>query len=364
MTFIPTLGKRSIRFFCTLTPVLFLAACATDTPAPQEAPRPVTRINTVPKVIAAPDPLQSELRQIADMQDRLYKVSAPLLVNNAPLCRNFARNLLGFVAKTKFSYSAEFINASKNTLGLGDQLQITGVLAGSGADNAGVRTGDLLAAIAGNPLPAGADAERQAAFMLAPLVRTGRPINLTVKHNGQTVNLTVPLTRACSFGIELGNIDSVNAYADGRRVLITAGMMKAAKTPDELSYVIAREMAHDTLLHPARQRLTSTLSAIIDNLLRPRPDLSGMNGLAGLRPYPQNLDISADRLALYFVARAGYNIDGAAAFWQRIADENAPVSTMNGYTALHPSTSARLAVINATVAEIKGKQAAGTALTP
>jgi predicted Zn-dependent protease len=75
------------------------------------------------------------------------------------------------------------------------------------------------------------------------------------------------------------------------------------------------------------------------------------------------VDAAADTLALYLLARAGYNIDNAARFWQRLATQY-PATVLNGYTASHPGTAFRIAAINKTVAEIKGKQAGKKPLLP
>ena len=356
----------ALRRTAIVLPLVLLAACATQEPNQTTAvTAPTTpKIQQTLQPIKPPaNPQQAELRVIVTQQDRLYAVAAPLLVNNADLCRNNARNLLGFTAKTKFSYSSEFIDAAQVSLGLSDQLQVTGVLAGSGAAQAGVKPGDILSTIEGKPVPPGPNAERLAALMLGPLVSRSPTINLGMIRGGHNVNLNVPLTRACAFGVELGNTANVNSYADGRRVLITSGMVKFAQTDDELAFVIAREMAHNSLMHVVRQRMTATMSGIIDNLIRLRPDTSSLSGSAGVKPYTQQLDVAADKLALYMVARAGYKVDNAGVFWQRLANQY-PLNVLNGHTAIHPSTSARLDMIQKTITEIDAKQAIGAALTP
>jgi predicted Zn-dependent protease len=181
--------------------------------------------------------------------------------------------------------------------------------------------------------------------------------------NGSNMSMNVPLTYACAFGIELGNTDMVNAYSDGHRVLITRGMMNVARSDDELAYVMAKEMAHNALAHAARQKTSATIGGIIDNLVRIHPDMSTMVGTAGVRPMPADLDIAADRLALYMLARAGYNIDNAPAFWQRLASQY-PATVLNGYTALHPATAQRISAMERTVADIRSKKNGNKALLP
>ncbi|WP_034294172.1 M48 family metallopeptidase [Herbaspirillum sp. RV1423] len=354
-----------IRIALAVVPAALLAACVTpqdstlNQPA-QTAPAPVA------KAAPAPTPDQVALRALTAQQDRLYKIAAPLLTSNAPLCRGNARNLLGFTAKNKYSYPTEFANAAQS-LGFGERLQVTGVLPGSGAAKSGVQRGDILLAIADKPLQQGPDAERQAANLLGPLMTGRAPIKLTILRNKSSQNaqqnVVVPLTLACAFSIELGNADNVNTYADGRRVLITRGMMNFAKTDEELAYLIAKDMAHNSLGHAIRQRMVATTGSVIDNLMRAQPDPTATAGTGGIRPYPQDLDAAADNLALYMLVRAGYGIDDYPAFWQRLATQY-PASVPNGYTALHPATAYRMTMIDKSTQTLKAKQAAGKPLMP
>lgn len=345
-----------------LSTALFLAACASQAPvvtkAPPEQPKPV--------VVAPPpvDPaLVKELNSVVAMQDRLYRVGAPLLVNNTELCKGNARNLLGFTAKNKYSYSSEFVEAARQTLGLNDRLQIVDVFDGGGAAKAGLRRGDILLSAEDKALPQGPEAESKAAAMLAPLVMGKPQVKLSILRSNANLAVNVPLTHACAFGIQLGRADFVNTYADGHRVLVTRGMLNFVRGDEELAYVLAKEMAHNALAHAQKQRMNATIGSVIDNLVRMHPDLSTMNGASGIKPMPAELDNAADTLALYMVARAGYDVTGAPAFWQRLAAQYPP-SVANAYNAIHAPISARLPVIDKTVAEIKRKQATGKPLQP
>ena len=345
-----------------LPAALLLAAC-TSVPLPPDNPvLPEPRVTPVP-----PPPVSSAeeeaLRSLVAQQDRLYQVAGPLLVRNPELCRNNARNLLGFTAKNKYSYSSEFVNAAQKLFGMDEQLKVTGVLAQSGAAKAGLQRGDTLIAVENQPLPQGQNAERQAGALLGPLLAGRTSVRLTVRRNGAELPLTVPLTFACAFGIELGNTDNVNAYGDGYRILITRGMLNVARSDQELAYVMAKEMAHNALAHANRQRMSATIGGVIDNLVLIRPDMSAMAGTAGILPYPAELDAAADKLSMYMLARAGYNIDNAPAFWSRLASQY-PASTLNAYTALHPSTPARISAMQDAIKDIKAKQANRRPLLP
>lgn len=340
--------------------VFLLTACATvPLPPPTQPSQPATPV-VVPRVSTAEE---EALNSLISHQDRLYRVAAPLLVSNPDLCRSNARNLLGFTAKNKYSYSAEFVNAAQTAFGLDERLQVMGVLPGSGAARAGLRRGDSLISVEDQPMPAGENAERRAAMLLSPLVTGRTSVTLTVMRSGSNISMNVPLTHACAFGIELGNAEIVNAYGDGHRVMITRGMMNVARSDDELAYVMAKEMAHNALAHASKQKISATVGGVIDNLVRIRPDMSTMVGTAGIRPMPADLDIAADKLSLYMLARAGYNINDAVPFWRRLAAQYPP-SVLNSYTALHPDTAQRLAAMEKTVADIRAKRADGKPLVP
>src|SRR5690606_10805463 len=87
--------KRGKHLLVSLPLVLLLAACGT----------PILGGG-------ADGTQQNTLQQLVSQQDRLYRVAAPLMVHNAELCKDNARNLLGFTAKNRYSYSAELTGAA------------------------------------------------------------------------------------------------------------------------------------------------------------------------------------------------------------------------------------------------------------
>jgi hypothetical protein len=344
---------------------VLLSACVTvPTNAPQTPAQSAQNMPAAPTIFSRMTETQQQttLRTQIAQQDLLYRIAAPLLTNNTPLCQNNARNLLGFTAKNKYSFPPDYVEAAQ-ALGFGDELQITGILPESGAAKSGLQHGDLLISAASKRIPKGKDAERQAGMMLGPIVTGRTPIQLTVSRKGTHKTTTVPLTLACAFNIELGNTDNVNSYADGRRILVTRGMLKFAKSDEELAYVIAKEMAHNALGHATKQRQVATIGGVIDNLMRMQPEAITQAGTAGIRPYTEALDTESDTVALYMLARAGVNIDNAAAFWRRLATEY-PANVANSYTALHPTLNQRIAKIEQVTKTIKNKQASSANLMP
>lgn len=325
------------------------------------APAPSTDAVTekAPAPPATPDRITA-LQTWVDQQNRLYRVAGPLLIKNADLCNRHARNLLGLTAKTKYSYSNDFADSAHAALGLGDRLRIMNVLPGSGAAQAGIRKGDVLLAIEADRIPAGPNAEREGARIANLAMRGRSSVNLTVLRDGKRSTANMSLTRACAFGIELGNADYVNSYADGHRVLITRGMLDFTASDEELAYVLAKEIAHNVLTQAPRP----DMGAVIDRLSILKPGTSVPSGRAfEIKPYSPVLDATADKLSLYLLARAGYSIDNAVGFWKRLAARY-PADVRYSHTALHPSTAYRFSVMTEITKAIKTKQDRKLPLVP
>ena len=130
-------NTRQLGTFSLVAAAALLSACSTfqNRPAASEPePAVVSSVAEQPPVVTAKmAQARAQLSEMVALQDRLYRIAGPLLINNADLCRSQARNLLGFTAKNKYSYSGEFVDAAQAVLNYGDRLEVASVLAGSGA---------------------------------------------------------------------------------------------------------------------------------------------------------------------------------------------------------------------------------------
>ena len=346
---------KARRMSCLLVVCTLLAACGTA---------PVSKtLPTESDGPTRPTESSSALSSLVAQQERVYRVAAPLMVKNAPLCRSQARPLLGFTAKNRFSYPAELAQAVDAVLGLDERLRVMQVLEGSGAMRSGIRPGDILLSIKDQPLPLGAQAETETARLIAPLLKNAIDVTVSVSRQGQAIKMNVPLTTACAFSLEIGHAPQVNAYADGRRIMVTRGMLDFLGKDDELAVILAREMAHNVLQHAAAQQMTATTASVIDALLPLQPDPAALSGRGGVRALPAKLDLEADRLAMYLLARAGYDPAEAERTMRKLA-QAFPASQTNTYSALHPWTPERQQLMQRTLTEIRQKQVTKKPLTP
>ena len=70
-------------------------------------------------------------------------------------------------------------------------------------------------------------------------------IDLEVKRNDQVLKLSINQEKICGYPVMLGESDAVNAYADGKRIIITKGMMRFARDDQDLALVVAHELGHN-----------------------------------------------------------------------------------------------------------------------
>ncbi|MCF8163687.1 MAG: M48 family metalloprotease [Sulfuritalea sp.] len=365
--------SRSVLSPLFLFPFLFtfLGACnqvplnSTTSTSPSTPASPSVSQNSPSKVngassITIRDPV---IDTLLERQEHIYRIAAPLIIKNAVLCRTQARPLLGFTAKNQYSYPPELSVAARQSLGLDERLQVMQILDGSGAMRAGLKRGDILQTIQDITIPTGPQAEPEAARMLSPILKNLTEINITVIRQNQPITVNVPLTLACAFAIDVGNTQNVNAYADGRRILLTRGLLDWLSTDEDVAVIIAREIAHNVLQHAKQLQQMATLSIVIDNLLLFKPDQVAANSSNGIKITPEKMDQDADRLALFMLARAGYDLASFTRVMQKLAQiPNA--SQANTYPALHPWTEGRQSVIQSTMKEIRQKQSAKKALVP
>ena len=352
------MGMRlSLQFSVLLITVVVLSSCSTTTPPPAAVSPTPKPTSTATRSVQEP-----AFDQLIAQQDRVYRVIAPLIVKNAVLCKTAARPLLGFTAKNRHSYPAEFRNAAVARLGAGESLRIVQVLDGSGAQRAGIQRGDALISIAGQTIPQGPQAEAEAARLLGPLLKQTAEVDVQLLRDAAPITVKVALTTACAFTVDIGNAPHVNAYADGRRIMVTTGLL-AELTDQELAVILAREIAHNVQQHAVAMQSRASMATLIDTLLPPKPDLSGFAGSAGLKSFDDKLDQEADRIALYMLTRAGLNPVLAIDTLERLAQRH-PATVLNGYTALHPWTSERQRLMRDTLAEIRKKQASKKPLVP
>ena len=346
-----------------------LAACAPTTQR--------VRISDEAAETEARKQRQVALQAYLDDQQRLMRVSYPLLTRGADLCGDDLRYITGMaLANSSTLLGEQFKQTAEADYRLSNQIQVVYVVPGSAADKAGVRTGDVLLQVGQIPTSAtdvGAEPVKEALNQIQTQTRNGQALRIDVQHAasgkpgipGQKQSLLITPDRACAYPIVLGNGDEVNAYADGKQVVVQRGMMRFANNDTELALVISHEIAHNSMSHITAKMTNYALGSILDiaaQVLLKVPT-QGLFGNAGARAYSQEFESEADYVGLYIMARAGGDIDNAPQFWRRMATLS-PAAIQSSHLSTHPATPERFVALEETVKEIKAKRAAGKPLIP
>lgn len=264
----------------------------------------------------------------AQQLSRLDKISTKLLQANAPICEKTFQDM-GVRTHTLKSYPKHLRDAAKRQLGAKKHPTILSV-----RDNAQLSKMDSLLDQRANPTSVRNKA-------LQETLKTEQA-EIQIRRGDKTLSVPVTSNLACDYKVSLRMSGAVNAYATGKSIIITTAMMDFAKTDEELALVVGHELAHNTMGH---------ILKIIQNTI-----LSGF-ATRTTRPF----EAEADYVGLYYMARAGYNMDGVETFWRRLGVKN-PKSIVRAKS--HPVTPARLLSIRMTAQEINAKRTSGQALLP
>ena len=150
------------------------------------------------------------------------------------------------------------------------------------------------------------------------------------------------------------------AATRGNFIFVWSGILQSVQNDDELATVLAHEMGHVLAGHTQQSpqeeaaRILSGVAGVITSGVLASQGVGGQAGdVAGslvrilvdavaVNPEQQRQEHEADQIGLFLMADAGYDPEGAVAFWRRaLGDPN--FSNYNlGFLSTHPSTDERL----------------------
>ena len=191
--------------------------------------------------------------------DRVERIAWRLAVAGRAHCPNLAP-ATGLVLQHLTQFELRDRAAIITALPLNRGPGVITVAPGSPAAFAGIVPGDVLLSINGKPLSSepgitdtfSAAVARARADDVADLLEEAHSV--TLLHNGITRTVSIVPVRVCPSRVLLARSMQHNAFADGRHVFLTTGVLSLLRNNDELAFLIAHEMAHNILGHATLMR--------------------------------------------------------------------------------------------------------------
>lgn len=336
---------------------LFVSACA----APS-----TTRIQYDAAEINTEAALQRELalKKYLRYKQRLHNVSYSILSSANEFCTKNQINSPGAQGTASGDYEGYWIKTAEKILG-SNEFTITWIAKNGPAAKSGLLVNDKILAV--NDIPYGNNQLQHKKFY-AETTRTqtskSPALNLKIKRDEQIFDLIINQDKICGYPVILAESDTVNAYADGKKIIITKGMMRFARDDQDLALVIAHELGHNLMGHIDKKQTNTMLGTLIDLAAAANGyDTQGIFGSAGASAFSQDFEAEADYVALYYMNAAGLPLEGVADFWRDMAAEH-PGNIASNHSASHPATSERFLAISKTIDEINHKIAHGLPLKP
>lgn len=290
--------------------------------------------------------------------ERLQTVAWPILKSNTNLCEDRTIPSTGLFAENVYRYKdSDMQQAARDALGMDSNFRVILVAPQSPAEHAGIVKGDIITKVNGKIIPA----TKEASEIIASIMKENADEtvwNVEIKNSlGEMKQITINSVDICNYGVQLQESDTVNAFADGDNIILTQGMMRFTDSDKELGLVVGHEIAHNIMNHMSAKKTNYVLGTVLDVIAAAYGiDTQNAFGKMSANAYSQDFEAEADYVGIYLIAKSGYDIEGSADFWRRMASIH-PGSIATNHAASHPATPERFVAIEETIKEVTLKAA-------
>jgi hypothetical protein len=277
-------------------------------------------------------PQQAAIRALADQDLRVATVGYSLARAAGPaFCSGQYLSTNGLVIQDAAQYTGSTRDDARKALGLGSGPTVVGIVPGGPAS---VQVGDVIVAVNGTTISAQPQPDpysRVAQVEDGIEASAAGRATLDIVRHGVPLQAPMAMISGCRtrFQIVRGGLGATQA--DGRYVQISERMIGLTPADDALAAVLAHELSHNILRHNA------------------------------LKTRSKQAENEADRLSIWVIARAGYDLDAVLRFWGELRRRTDYGIFADG---THPAWRDRIARLTAAVGTVKAQQAAGQDLVP
>ncbi|MDJ0684150.1 MAG: M48 family metallopeptidase [Alphaproteobacteria bacterium] len=353
-----TWAVPALQRFALLTVLVTLAGCAEPVVKRYEFDDQLMRremIEHVKAVIA---------KSHAD-EERLWAVASPILREGVPLCGEAVGVSLGWRLHGLGDYKGSSVQieavaeyyggAAFNTY----RPMVKFTVPGGPAEKAGIKAGDIVVKVGDYTMLKGPTAVN-AFYREAPKIdlKGKDSIRIVVERNEREISFDVALELQCDFPLIVQISPEQNAFADGRHIVFTTGMLRDA-SDYHLAIIFGHELAHNAMLHIQKTEENLDMAIVAGTVIDIALLVVGVDTNRGATRYLMDqarnyksveFENEADYIGMYFLARAGYEFHDAASLWRFMATHN-PDSIYAVST--HPPTPERALALRRTAREIQ-----------
>lgn len=174
-----------------------------------------------------------------------------------------------------------------------------------------------------------------------------------MKKNGQEEALS-----DLTWEFQLVDSAAVNAFClPNGKIVFFEGILKYTDTPDYIAVVMGHEMAHAIAKHGNERMSQESAMSLLGSLASEVIGVSkgesaqrlfeagfGLGAQVGvLLPYSRKHEYEADKIGMYIMDIAGYDVNAAPAFWEKMLEGG--TGSANDFLSTHPSDAKRIAAL-------------------
>jgi len=300
---------------------------------------------------------------------KIQQLSYPIVKNSTILCKNHTIHDYGIRVWHQDMLPKKYRDMAHKLYGLDDQINVYMTVGGSPAAKAGMNRGDIILAVNNTGFTPGSSAIKEYQNTLKK--NKNKTVKFTIKRDQKTLTYNVKPDTVCNSPIVYQyNEKSINAFADGKQMYLTKGMMDFVKSDNELALIISHELGHNVMDHISKKKQNAAAGTFVGLLLDVavvaaggyNPNMSQSFANIGLSAYSVEFEQEADYVGLYIMARANQDTVNAEMLWRRMSAEVSPRGISVRTT--HPAHAERFISIKKANEEIALKKSKGQALVP
>lgn len=269
------------------------------------------------------------IRELAAQELRLATIAYRIAAANTYACTT-REVITGLVLHDLTRYDHSVRPAVARAFSMATGFGILAIVPGSVAAQAGLRIDDEIITVGPYSVEDAQAHTRPKSYQrmerfhaLAHRALANGQTELLIRRGGRLLRLAMRAQHGCGGKLALTSSSTLNAWADGKHVVVTTGMTALSRSDDEIAFVIAHEMAHNMLNH-----------------FRHDGHSRGIFGFSRIK----RGEIEADTYAVELMKSAGYQPAGGISFL-----ENARRRLWWSISLDHPGFGRRIKIVSAAI---------------